>query len=181
MIRNSKTSKNTGVNDFLDFIKRNWIVITGLLIAVPYLKRYLDDQKTAIKNNQSDNILKETEKTTEVIKEIKVIQNANPNSQNARRRKITGSSELWAASTKLAHDFGFTYSDTGGWLDRLNPRGWTENDASIRNTLLKYRNYFPILEKLYYEIDTNSRNLRKDINELLDDKELILVRNGLKI
>lgn len=180
MTRN-KTAKSNAFNDAFDFIKRNWLVITGLLIVIPYIKRYLDDQATAIKNNKSENILKETEKTSEVIKEIKVIQNKNPNSQNSRRRKITGSSELWAASTKLAHDFGFTYSDTGGWLDRLNPRGWTENDISIRNTLLKYRNYFPILEKLYYEIDTNSRNLRKDINELLDDKELVLVRKGLKI
>ena len=154
----------------MEFIKKYWLVITALLVGYPYLKRYLDAQK--VKNVASD---------TMVIKETKLITNASPVVQNDRRSKITVSKELWAASAKLAHDFGFDVADKGNWYDLLRPSGMTENDVEIRNTLLKYRNYFPALEKLYYEVDTNSRSLRNDILQLLDKKELIIVRKAIKL
>ena len=154
----------------MDFLEKYWIHITILLVAIPYLKRYLNEQK--IKNLESD---------VNLEKETKLITNISPIVQNDRRSKITSSKELWSASAKLAHDFGFDVADKGNWYDFIFPTGWTENDVEIRNTLLKYRNYFPILEKLYFEVDTNSRNLRTDILQNLDKAELAIVRKAIKI
>ena len=183
MVKNNqrKNAQDNALNDAFDFIKRNWLMITGLLIAVPYLMRYLKAQAEKSRVAALELALKEKIANVDIVKENKLVENTNPLTQKAKRLKITGSSELWAASTLLAHDFGVKYSDNGHWYDVLNPRGWTENDASIRNTLLKYRNYFSILEKLYYEVDTNSRSLRSDILKDLDKSELVLVKKGLKI
>lgn len=176
-----KNSQNNAVNDALDFIKRNWIIITGLLIAIPYIKRYLDDQNTQIAINKADNVVKETASQMQVIKEVKLLENLSPLTQNDKRKKITSRIDLWSASASLAHDLGVKYKDSGKWYDFLNPRGWTENDESARKTLVYQRNNFQILEKLYYEVDTNSRSLRNDILQYMDKDELIILRKHLKI
>lgn len=181
MTRNSKNNQNNAVNDSLDFIKRNWLIITGLLIAIPYIKRYLDDQKTAISINKAENVVKETQAQTQIIKEIKLIENQNPLTQLQKRAKITSNTALWSASTSLAHDLGTKYKDAGKWYNFLNPRGWTENDESARKTLVYQSKNFYLLEKLYNQVDTNSRNLRNDILEYLDKDELTYLRKYLKI
>jgi hypothetical protein len=168
MIR--KSDKTDYPVKIMEFLKKYFVFILLILIGYPYLKRYLDSQK--IKNEQSN---------ATVIKELKLLENTSPIVQGSKRDKITRSKELQAASAKLAHDFGFDVRDQGNWYDMLNPRGWTENDAEIRNTLMKYRNYFPILEKLYFEVDTNSRKLRNDILQHLDKDMLVQVRKALKI
>lgn len=175
--------KNNSVNMDapMEFLQKYWFIILGLLIAIPWIKNYLAEMATKNKKDALQNVVEEKETVFETNKEIKIIENKNPLTQKQKRLKITGSSELWAASEKLAHDFGFSIQDTGNWYDFAKPRRWTENDASIRNTLLKYRKYFNILEKLYYTVDTPSRSLRADILKYLDTSELALVRRGLKI
>jgi hypothetical protein len=165
-----KDSQNNAVNDALDFIKRNWLIITGLLIAIPYIRRYMAEQ--AVKDKESKE---------QIVKETRLIVNQNPLTQNQKRLKITKSAALHAASQSLASDFGVMYSDSGNWYDFMNPRGLTENDTNARKTLVLYRNYFSTLEKLYFEVDTNSRSLRKDILTYLDPDELKYLRKYLKI
>ena len=165
-----KQVNNDYLQNFLDFVQKNWIVITGLLLVVPYLDRYLKAQALITK-----------EKNADIAKDYKLLVNQNPITQNEKRLAITGSKDLHAASTKLASDFGFLIADRGNWYDFMLPKGWTENDEEIRKTLVLYRNYFNILEKLYFEVDTNSRSLRKDILELLDKDELTYLRKYLKI
>jgi hypothetical protein len=183
MVRNNqrKNVQDNALNDAFDFIKRNWLMITGLLIAVPYLMRYLNSQreKTAIANLELD--LKEKTSTQEVVNETKLLENQNPLSQNQRRKAITSNQGLWAASASLAHDLGVKYKDNGHWWDVLDPRGWTENDKSARETLVYQRNNFAILEKLYFQVDTNSRSLRADILKYLDKDELKYLRTYMKI
>lgn len=183
MQRNSikRSAQDNAFNDAFDFIKRNWLMITGLLVAVPYIMRYLKAQalRSQVANLELD--LKEKVDTKEVEKATKLFENENPLTQNQKRKAITSSQALWSASQSLAHDFGVIYKDTGHWWDIFNPRGWTENDKSIRQTLVYQRNNFPILEKLYYQVDTNSRSLRKDILEYLDKDELEYLRKYLKI
>lgn len=181
MTRNNKNNQDNAFNDAFDFIKRNWLIITGLLLAIPYIKKYLDDQNTSIAINKADNVVKETVAQAQVIKEIKLVENQNPLSQNQKRKKITTNEALWSASASLAHDLGVKYKDTGKWYDFMNPRGWTENDESARKTLVFQRNNFALLEKLYYQVDTNSRSLRADILEYLDKDELTYLRKYLKI
>lgn len=176
-----KNVQDNALNDAFDFIKRNWIMITGLLVAIPYLLRYLKAQAQKTTTADMELELKQKVETGQVVKETKLFENENPLTQNQKRLKITASKDLHAASQSLAVDFGVIYKDAGNWYDFLNPRGWTENDEEIRKTLVLYRNYFDKLEKLYYEVDTNSRSLRKDILQYLDKDELKYLRKYLKI
>lgn len=181
MIKNKKDNQDNAFNDAFDFIKRNWLIITGLLLAIPYIKKYLDDQNTSIAINKAENTVKQAESDAKIEKDIKLVANQNPLSQNQKRKAITSNTALWSASASLAHDFGVKYKDSGHWYDFMNPRGWTENDQSARKTLVYQRNNFAILEKLYFEVDTNSRSLRADILEYLDKDELTYLRKYLKI
>ena len=176
-----RNAQDNALNDAFDFIKRNWIMITGLLLAVPYLLRYLkaQAQKTSVANVELE--YKDKIEKSEIANATKLFENTNPLTQNQKRLKITASKDLHAASQSLAVDFGVIYKDAGNWFDFLNPRGWTENDEAIRKTLVLYRNYFDKLEKLYFEVDTNSRSLRKDILQYLDKDELTYLRKYMKI
>jgi hypothetical protein len=169
------------MSKIMDFLQKYWLVIGGILFVFPLLKRYLNKQ-AELKDEQDKQLSLDNLKTTTVInKEVKFYSNLNPTKQLTERQKITASKELWAVSTKLSNDFGVLYSDQNGLFDWLNPRGWTENDKAICDTLVKYRNYFDKIEKLYFEVDTNSRNLRKDILKYLDAKELKRLRYSIKI
>lgn len=170
MIKNNNQKKEPLAVQTMDFLRKYFVFILLILIGYPFLKRFLDKQ--GIENNKS---------SAEVVKAQKQLENKNPITQSQKASKITQSAELHAAAAKLAHDFGFDSADQGNWWDFANPRGMTENDEEIRNTLMKYRNYFPILEKLYFEVYTNSRKLRTDILQLLDADMLKQVRTAIKI
>jgi hypothetical protein len=177
--------KNTKQTDYgtqiMEFLQKYWMVIGGVIFIFPLLKRYLAKQKE-LAVEQNNNLLVDQQKSNvQYVKEVRYLNNKDPKLQLTERQKITAAKELWAASTKLANDFGVIYSDDSNWYDFMNVRGWTENDRDIRNTLVKYRNYFDKLEKLYFQVDTNSRNLRKDILKYLDPQELKEVRKYIKI
>ncbi|PWA08973.1 hypothetical protein [Flavobacterium laiguense] len=179
MVRNTKqTDYGT---QFMEFMQKYWMVIGGLIFVYPLLKRYLAKQKELAIEQNNNLVVDQQKSNATYVKEIRYINNMDPKKQLTERQKITGSKELWAASTNLANDFGVIYSDDSNWYDIFNVRGWTENDREIRNTLSKYRNYFGILEKLYFQVDTNSRNLRKDILKYLDPQELKEIRKFIKI
>lgn len=176
-----RDNQKNAVNDALDFIKRNWLIITGLLIAIPYIRRYIADQMEQTRQADQTNVLDGQKANQVIIKETRLLSNQNPLTQSAKRLKITKSKDLHAASQSLASDLGVMYSDAGNWYDFMNPKGLTENDTNVRKTLVLYRNYFNLLEKLYFEVDTNSRSLRKDILAYLDKDELTYLRKYLKI
>ena len=176
-----KPNKTFDPAPIMDFLQKYWIIIAGLIFALPWIKNYLDEMQATNKKSALENEVEVKEKKAEAIKDTIRLENKNPLTQKQKRMTITGSSKLWAASTQLAHHFGVTYSDDGNWYDFMRPRGLTENDEEIRNILLKYRAYFSKLEKLYFQVDTNSRSLRKDIIQYLDKDDLKLVRKGLNI
>ncbi|SHM71836.1 hypothetical protein [Flavobacterium xinjiangense] len=165
----------------IEFIKRYWLFITALLVGIPYLRRYMAEQSEQTRQASQTLRLEGQKADSVIIKETKLLVNQNPLTQNKKRLAITKSKDLHAASSKLATDFGVRYSDNGNWYDFMNPKGYSENDNSIKETLVLYRNYFDKLEKLYYEVDTNSRSLRKDILQYLDAGELKYLRKYLKI
>jgi hypothetical protein len=152
------------------FLKNNWVIITIVLFGLPYAYRYY---KTQFQLNDEQDLKLEKDKAW--------LANLSPTTQKSRADKITTSIELQAVAKKLASDLGTAYSDKNSYFSWLNPKGWTENDESVLNTLLKYRNFFPTLERLYFECYSNSRNLRTDILELLDEKELIRLRQAINI
>lgn len=176
-----KPNKEINLAPVMDFLQKYWLLIAGLIFALPWIKKYIDEMNASNKKDSLENAVEVKETIHQTNKDLKRLENQNPLTQKQKRMRITMGSELWGASQQLAEDFGIIYSDNGKWYDFLNPRGWTENDENIRNTLLKYRKYFNILEKLYFQVDTNSRSLRADILKYLDKNELVLVRKGLKI
>jgi hypothetical protein len=186
---NPRNKKNDLPAQVMEFLKKYWLFITALLIGIPYLKRYMDEQSE--KTRQAKLVLEVEGKraNAQVVIDNRQTENANPLTQQQKRLKITASKELHAASQKLASDFGMMQTaQLKSWYDFLIPtnipsvvQSLTENDTEIRKTLVTYRNYFDKLEKLYFEVDTNSRNLRKDILQYLDKDELTYLRKYLKI
>jgi hypothetical protein len=162
---NSHSSKD----GFFDYVKKHWIYIIAMILIVPYLYRYLvgQVQKSKVQNN-------------EIIGENQVIENLNPETRQNRADKITLNKGVQNAAADLAHHLGTKYSDTGNWYDFLNPRGWTENDDKVLE-ILKYqvRNYH-LLEKLYFEVYSKRRNLKDDVNKLLDVKQLVQLKEYYK-
>lgn len=181
-MKNNNNQKNEPLAvQTMEFLKKYWLFITMLIIGLPYLKRFIDSQQQQTEQQKLENQIKSQKAIKENEKENKLIANQNPLTQAQKRLTITASKDLHAASASLAVDFGVKYSDSGKWYDIFKPKGWTENDENARKTLVLYRNYFPYLEKLYYQVDTNSRSLRADILELLDKDELTYLRKYLKI
>lgn len=81
--------------------------------------------------------------------------------------------DLWdrikSSTMKLAHDLGVNY----GWW---NPLSWSENDKEVAQNLMYQVQNIDHLEKLYYEVYTDGRNLKNDVLKLLDKKQLEQVR-----
>ena len=174
-------NKISAASQLLEFLKKYWLFIVFLLVGFPYLKRYLDDQKEKTRLADEARKLEAKKQADKTAAETKLVNNTNPITQNKTRSLITSNKELHSVSSNLAHHFGVAYSDTGNWYDFLNPKGFTENDHEILQLLVTYRRYFVVIEKLYFEVDTNSRNLRKDIVKYLDPKDLKELRKYLKV
>lgn len=154
----------------MPFLKSNWFMVLCLILVLPYLYRYIMKQ---IELNK--------EQTTKLEKDASFVANSNPITQEQRALKITANKELHAVAKKLAHDLGTKYSDKNSMFSWLDPRGWTENDNAVMLTLIKYRTYYPILQRLYYTCYSNSRDLSADLLELLDDAEIKRLRGSIKI
>lgn len=161
---------------FTDFLKRNWFILIVFLLALPYAYRYY---KAQMQTN--------AEQDVSIDKDKSWLANSSSTTQQQRADKITKSKDLQAVAKKLAVDLGTKFSDTNfSWLSpsswgALNPRGWTENDSEVLTALLKYRNYYPALQRLYHDCYSNSRDLSNDVNDLLDPKELKRLKQAIKI
>lgn len=157
--------------DLKEFLSKNLFLILGIIFIVPWVKEYL--AKMELRNNKN-------EQENEV--ENNFLQNQNFGTQQQKRNQITKSKELQAVATKIANDLGTSINhDTGSWTDVFNPRGWSENDTAVANSIIKYRNYFPTLENLYNRCETRQRKLREDLLKLLDDDQIKRVRVYIKI
>lgn len=108
-------------------------------------------------------------------------ENQNPTIAQNKADKITVRKDVQSAAKKLAHDLGTKYSDKNSWWSWIDPRGWTENDKSVADTLLYQRNNYSLLKRLYNEIYTNNRSLTDDVFSLLDENELKRVQAKLKL
>lgn len=155
----------------LEFIQTNLFLILGIIFIVPWVKKYLDKMELANKKNEIENEKDET-----------FLVNQNMTSQNSLRDKITKNKGVQAAATKIANDLGTSINhDTGSITDILNPRGWTENDEEVANTIIYQRNNFPFLEKLYNQTETRQRKLREDLIKLLDVDQMKRIKKYIKI
>ncbi|POS01581.1 hypothetical protein Q361_10941 [Flavobacterium croceum DSM 17960] len=145
-----------------------WL-ITGIIVFFP-LFRFVRKQLQLNKDQR-----------TELDKDKSFTENQNPIVAQKKADEITTRTDIQAAAKSLAHNLGTKYSDANNWYDWLDPRGWTENDKAVADTLIYQRKNFKKLEQLYYSIYTNSRSLKDDVLKLLDEAELKRVRKYLSI
>jgi len=166
---NFRNKSRSDLDGFINWIKANWVVVLGAFFIIPFLYRYLIDQAQQNK-----------EKIEEVKGEVQVLENVNPQTRKENSDKITTNVAIQNAAADLAHHLGTKYSDAGNWYDFLNPRGWTENDKEVLR-ILKYQvRNFHLVNRLYYEVYSKRRNLKDDVNKLLDTPQLVELKEYFK-
>ena len=149
---------------------KKWLgIFIGLLLVFPAI-RYIMRQ------------LQKTGETEERIAKIKSFnENQNPIVAQSKADKITTRKDIQSAANDLAHHLGTKYSDKNSFWDFFNPKGWSENDSAAAQILIKQRLNFKLLERLYYNVYSNSRSLRDDVLKLLDERELKKVQKYLNL
>ncbi len=166
-------------NTLADFIKKNWIVILGAIVVVPWAIKYLRQMSWSIEKQ-----------TEERQKDVEFEENKNPTKLANKMNNVLSRYGLTVDSTKgqylltitkrIVEASGANYWDSGHWYSWLDPRGWTENDKDIYKALMDLMNNEPystvddglnIVTELYYQY-TRSRNLFADLLKWLDDAQL---------
>jgi predicted histidine transporter YuiF (NhaC family) len=156
-----KTSQNSVHSGFLALIEKYWLVLIGLIVAVPLLLRYMKDAQTSdTVNNVEENI------------KLNVSKNLDPVKQQSALNAITTSVFYQDMARNVAANLGTLYQVRGGFLSWLNPRTWTENDQLIYNDLklLKNSGQVKTVSNCYFFL--TGKNLREDIIKLLDSELL---------
>lgn len=155
-----RTNKNPVSSGFLSIIERYWIVLLGLVFAVPMLFRYLKDSQTAdTVNNAQEN-----------IKALQV-QNLDVTTQLQGLNKITTRLDIQNIARNTAINLGVVIG-TSSWLDLFNYKTWTENDQLVFDELKKIKQPSSvILTAKCYQFLT-SRNLMDDVKKYLDSELL---------
>lgn len=151
------------------FIRQNWMYIIGGVIVIPILLKYLkfmqktgeeqreEDEKTKLfKSNAQPGIL--DERLAEMWQAMKDRGAIHQHTYN----------QIKGAAQAISHDLGTIYSDTGSAWEWLDPRGWTENDGAVADTVIQYISDYGTVVAFYYCI-TRSRNLNDDLLKMLDD------------
>lgn len=158
---------------FNEWLSQNYakiiLAVIGFLLLFP-LYNYIKRQ-----------IAKTEAVSDEIAKETKYIENQNPINQRVKAAKITNRTDIIEAARGLAHHLGTMYSDSNKWYSVFDPRGWTENDKAAADLVIKQRLNYKLLEKLYFDVFTNSRNLTQDLLKYLDPDQLKRVQKFIKI
>lgn len=156
---------------------KKWLyIIIGIILFFP-LARFIIRQYNKFKGLETEIDAENQENQNNV----NYIQNQNPVIAQNKADKITTRKDVQSAAKQLAHDLGTKYSDKNSWWSWLDPRGWTENDKKVADTLLYQRYNFHHLKRLYNEVYTNNRVLTDDLFALLDESELKRVQTKLTI
>jgi hypothetical protein len=154
-------AQNSVSSGFLAIIERYWLVIVGLILAVPFILRYLKDANTQGEENDSEEEIK-----------LNAIANMSPITQLSGMNKITTNQAYHTWALGLAQHLGTLYSARSSW----NPFDWarslTENDKEVYDLLKNVQNTGQkrILTELYFFLV--QKNLNEDVVKLLD-KELL--------
>lgn len=186
MVANNRTKKGQ-FSSFFDFLKNNIvallvgaIIITGIAMVVPYIKRWFDDQKQ--KNTENDlenqvansnaenhtaNPLVETEKAKKVKKKY-------PNISDSRYNQLKSIAKNISIALGTNADTQHT-NFLGGTYYSLN--SITEDEKEAIRLLKQIPGTFTIVSDLYYTVYTKSRTLVADMKEYISKEDLAYLRN----
>ena len=159
--RNTRTQNPVG-SGFFGFIEKNWVILLGLIFAVPLIYRYFQDADTKSEVNEVEEQIK-----------LNNVVNLSPSTQLSALNKVTTNQFYHNLARSLANNLGTLHLNQGHWYDFLNPKSWSENDADVYNSLRQITNTGQkrIVSELYFIL--TARNLSTDVSTLLD-KDLLI-------
>lgn len=167
-MRNNKTN-----SFFMEFLKKYWYILLGIIIALPYLVQFF--KKMGIKY-QVDDIKNDMSLNSQINAQDNIFIQLNKADQILRNYGITTArkKEFQADVKNFAYHLG-----TGVGLEFWQM--WTENDKEASKILIKWIRHLPKFAELYYHCYTESKNLNTDVLKYLDKAELARVRNTQKL
>lgn len=172
-----KIRSSKGVNSpFLEFVERYWMVICGLLFFAPTILKWLKD--IAIESKKDD-ILNSVEVNNSQNQQAIPALILSKSEVIFAQSKITDEKtkkRLMSSASAIAYNLGVNFTDSGSFWDVFDPRGWTENDEEVGRLLILETHNFRVIEKLYFNVYTRSRNLSNDVLKLVDKDVLTKVR-----
>lgn len=133
------------------FLKNNWLVVLGCILAYPLITSYMRSQEAKDKVRASDDELKQLEFIS-----------SNPKLLQTALDEITLNKTYQSVAKEIYHHLGYAYS----WYD---PRRWSENDEEIYKLLRQFE-YIPVEVSDCYFIVSKGRMLRNDLMKVLDSK-----------
>lgn len=187
-MRVTKINQRGGANlPFLDksvlIFEKYWLVFAVLLFGIPMLKRYIDDQKAKnLANDEANKVVvnnsqNSTGNPVTIKKKSDVVQKKYPyvTTKDMQRYNTVAQGIAIALGTNVQDNIVIA-----GVVDWFNVEGWTENEDEAVRLLKTVPTTFPIVEDLYYNVYTNSRNLKYDLKKYLSSSDLEEVRKVQK-
>ena len=173
--RNSKTNQYLKL---VSFFRSYWALLACILLAVPYLIRYIKLQKAKNEVARMDNVVKVNnaqngKSSPNIIKDkIKLI--------NVKYAKVSSAQKERAKSStqKIAISLGTNVEDNHviGSFEFFNVSATTEDEETVVKLLVLSPALFPLIEDYYYSVFTRSRNLKTDIYKYLSKQEIQKIR-----
>lgn len=154
-------------------------ILLGVIYVVPWVSRQINAQnvKNTISDKEDENTLSNAQNYDGDPEVLKAKEKAIVDKYAASFKDNDQKQRLIADARALPHYFGVTYLNYGTIFGvkyefPIDPKSWTENDAAIGEILRKWTNFYPVLEELYYKVETESRSLKEDILKWLNASEL---------
>lgn len=159
---NKRKVQSAETSPLMEFVKKYWLVVVGVVMGFPILLRYLKDQETETNKNN----VEEAEKNLVII-------NQNPLTQLEELNKITKDTFYHNLARNVAINMGYDIQTKEATWQYLNPFGWTENDEKVYLELKKIINLGQkrTVIACYYVL--TRRNLSDDVKKTLDSDLLI--------
>lgn len=148
----------------MEFIKKYWYILAGLLIALPLLYKYYMAQiarigvkatELEVKESANENALSSPKIQTQ--KADKILTTKVKSIDPKVKERLKNNAE------KIAYNLGTSAGI--GW----SVYGWSENDEEVGRIIKTEANNLKLIADLYFSVYTESRNLKNDLNKYLDN------------
>lgn len=156
-------------------VTSHWVnylmIVIGIILLFP-LYRYILKQMS--KNQTAEEKARKSEQFNK---------NSNLQTQQTNADSITTDKGVQSSCKQLVNALGTLACDNplSEYWSFLYPSGWSENDAEASRIVIYQKNNYALMQRLYNEVFTNSRNLSKDLLNLVDTKELKKILKVVKL
>ncbi|CAN1538476.1 hypothetical protein MCETHM1_01658 [Flavobacteriaceae bacterium] len=162
------------------FLSKYWLLMLVLLFGLPPLIRYIRTQIALMKGNTEANkaIVNTAQNATAnpvtIKKKTDAVQKIYPNVTTTDMQRYS------TVAQGVAKALGTNVEDNhivlSGTFEFFNVSALTENEDEVVRLLKTVPTTFPIVEQLYYNVHTRSRNMKNDLLKYLSKKDLDQIR-----